>query len=129
MSTRKFSSNQEKQLAYKLGGKVTPNSGGTQFGGGDVLLDDWLIEAKTPMKPQTSFSIKEEWIEKAAEQAFEQNKNNSTLAFRFNPDGPDYFIIDFNTFKYLVELMSKDDWTEHDEAVEDTLFGSYFGQS
>ena len=128
MSTRKFSSNQEKQLAYKLGGKVTPNSGGTKFGGGDVLLDDWLIEAKTSMKSQNSFTIKKEWIEKAAEQAFEQNKNNSTLAFRFAPDGPDYFIIDFRTFKYLIELMSEDEWGVHDDAVEDTLFGSYHGQ-
>lgn len=108
MATRDFSSNQEKQLAKKLGGKVTPNSGGTRFGGGDVLLEDWLIEAKTPMKPQDSFTIKKEWITKASEQAFEQNKNNSTLAFRFTPDGPDYFVIDFKTFKQLVDLMEAD---------------------
>lgn len=108
MATRDFSSNQEKQLARKLGGKITPNSGGTKFGGGDVLLDDWLIEAKTPMKPQDGFTIKKEWIAKAAEQAFEQNKNNSTLAFRFTPDGPDYFVIDFNTFKMLLGLMEEE---------------------
>lgn len=109
MATRDFSSNQERHIAKKLGGKVTPNSGGTKFGGGDVLLDDWLIEAKTPMKSQDSFTIKKEWIEKASEQAFEQNKNNSTLAFRFSPDGQDYFVIDFKTFKLLLDYMEEED--------------------
>ena len=77
---------QEKHIAKVTGGKVQSNSGGTKFGGGDVHTDKFFIEAKTHIKSQTSFTIKKEWIDKMREQAYEQGKEESVLAFRFDPD-------------------------------------------
>lgn len=86
MATRDYSDKQEKHIAKVTGGRVQSNSGGTKFGGGDVHTDKFFIEAKTPTKEQTSFTIKKEWITKMREQAYEQGKEESVLAFRFNPN-------------------------------------------
>lgn len=86
MITRYFSDKQEKHIAKVTEGKVQSNSGGTKFGGGDVHTNKFFIEAKTPTKEQTSFTIKKEWIIKMREQAYEQGKEESVLAFRFDPD-------------------------------------------
>lgn len=86
MSTRYFSDKQEKHIAKVTGGKVQSNSGGTKFGGGDVHTNKFFIEAKTPTKEQTSFTIKKEWITKMREQAYEQGKEYGVLAFRFDPN-------------------------------------------
>lgn len=86
MSTRYFSDKQERRIAKVTGGRVQSNSGGTKFGGGDIHTDKFLIEAKTPTKEQTSFTIKKEWITKMREQAYEQGKEESVLAFRFDPN-------------------------------------------
>lgn len=99
---------QERDIARLLGGKVQSNSGGTRFGGGDVLTKDFFIEAKTPTKEQTSFSIKKEWIEKMREQMFEQGKHQGALAFRFDPEGEDYFVISSRLMKLLVEYFEKE---------------------
>lgn len=94
MTTRYFSGKQEKHIARVTGGKVQSNSGGTKFGGGDVHTDKFFIEAKTPTTFKKSFSIKEEWLHKAQEQAFEQGKEESVLAFRFRPDSnTDYYVL------------------------------------
>ena len=99
---------QERDIARLLGGKVQSNSGGTRFGGGDVLTKDFFIEAKTPTKEQTSFSIKKEWIEKMREQMCEQGKHQGALAFRFDPEGEDYFVISSRLMKLLVEYFEKE---------------------
>lgn len=103
-----YSASQERDIAKLLGGRVQSNSGGTRFGGGDVLTKDFFIEAKTPTKEQTSFSVKKEWIDKMAEQAFEQGKHFNALAFRFSPDGDDYFVINSRLMKLLVEYFEKE---------------------
>lgn len=100
-----YSASQERDIAKLLGGRVQSNSGGTRFGGGDVLTKEFFIEAKTPTKPQSSFSIKREWIDKMCEQAFEQGKYNHALAFRFDPEGNDYFVINSRLMKLLVEYI------------------------
>lgn len=86
MTTRDYSDKQEKHIAKVTGGRIQSNSGGTKFGGGDVHTDKFFIEAKTPTKEQTSFTIKKEWITKMREQAYEQGKEESVLAFRFDPN-------------------------------------------
>ena len=106
-STRFYSSQQEKEIAKRFNGKITPNSGGTRFGGGDVLLDDVFIEAKTCTKPQKGFTIKEDWLEKAKEQAFEQHKNHWILAFRFAPYGKDYYVVDKRSIDLLIEKIGE----------------------
>lgn len=103
-----YSASQERDIAKLLGGRVQSNSGGTRFGGGDVLTKDFFIEAKTPTKPQTSFSVKKEWIDKMREQMFEQGKYQSALAFRFDPEGEDYFVIDSKQMKMLVNYIEKE---------------------
>lgn len=104
ISAKRVSSLQEKKIKRSVGGNLPANSGGTRFGGGDVLTDHFLIEAKTPMEDKKSFSIKKDWITKAKEQAFEQGKDNFTLAFRFGPDQENFYVIDEKTFKMLNEL-------------------------
>lgn len=106
------SASQENDIARLLGGRVQSNSGGTRFGGGDVLTAQFFIEAKTPTKEQTSFSIKREWVHKMKEQAFEQGKYHSALAFRFDPDGEDYFVINSRLMKELVDHLEKEDADE-----------------
>ena len=104
-----YSASQENDIARLLGGRVQSNSGGTRFGGGDVQTAAFFIEAKTPTKEQTSFSIKREWINKMSEQAFEQGKYHYALAFRFAPDGSDYFVINSRLMRELVKYIEGDD--------------------
>ena len=102
-----YSASQEADIARLLGGHVQSNSGGTRFGGGDVHTAKFFIEAKTPTKEQTSFSIKREWMDKMFEQAFEQGKYHGALAFRFSPDGDDYFVINSRLMQELVKSMER----------------------
>ena len=102
---RDYSSCQEAEIAQLLGGRVQSNSGGTRFGGGDVHTAHFFIEAKTPTKEQSSFSVKKEWIEKMREQSFEQGKLYSALAFRFDPEGEDYFVINSRLMRELVKYL------------------------
>lgn len=104
-----FSASQERDIARMLEGKVQSNSGGTRFGGGDIHTKQFFIEAKTPTKEQTSFSVKKEWLDKMREQAFEQGKHHSALAFRFSPEGADYFVIDSRLMRELVNHLEKED--------------------
>ena len=62
--TRYYSDKQEKQVASRLRGKQTANSGATKFSKGDVLLEDFLVECKTKTKDSESFTIHKEWIDK-----------------------------------------------------------------
>lgn len=110
MATRDFSDIQEKHIAKVTGGTVQPNSGGTRFGGGDVHTRLFFIEAKTPMSEKQSFSIKKDWFKKMQEQAFEQGKRESVLAFRFEPHEKDYYVLTEKQFlEYLEYKESLDD--------------------
>lgn len=105
MNTRKFSSKQEKYIAELLGGKQQANSGATGFAKGDVITDNWLIECKTTTKPKSSFSIKKEWIDKNYIERVEMLKSYSAIAFQYEPDGTNYFVVDEATFKKLIERI------------------------
>ena len=96
---------QEKEVAKLVGGFVQPGSGGTSHGGGDVLTDNWFFECKTVITPKDSYSIKKFVIDKIKEQSFEQQKDYSALAFRFEPEGKDYFVIDSDTFRYAMKCI------------------------
>lgn len=98
MNTRKFSSKQEQYIAELLDGKQQSNSGATAYNKGDVITDDWLIECKTTTKPKSSFSIKKEWIDKNFVERVEMLKPYSAIAFQFEPNGTNYFVIDEKTF-------------------------------
>ena len=106
-SGKDYSESQESDIAKKLSGKTQSNSGGTRFGGGDVHTKQFLIEAKTPTKEQVSFSVKKEWIDKAGEQAFEQGKMYGVVAFRFKPEGDDYYVVSSQLFSELVNHVEE----------------------
>lgn len=107
-STRYFSNKQEKKVAKQVGGRKTANSGATMFSKGDVTISDlMLIECKTCVKEQRSFSIKKEWIEKNDEEKFAMGIENSALAFDFG-DGEQHYIIDAKLFRRLVDFLQKE---------------------
>lgn len=111
MNTRKYSKNQEKRVAKKLGGKVSSNSGATMFYKGDVSTQQFLIECKTATKEQQSFSIKKEWIEKNRQEAFAMGKPYSVLAFNFGGsalrNNENFYIIDENLFTLLKQYVEE----------------------
>ena len=101
-TTRESSTSQEKQISKSLNAKRTSNSGATTFGAkGDLLLENWTIEAKTVQKPQKSISIKKAWIEKLRIESLYNGKKHEALAIQFGPDEENFYIIDENTFKSL----------------------------
>lgn len=104
MNTRKYSDKQENKIAKLVNGVTTLNSGGTKYGGGDILTKTFLIEAKTSLKDKKSFSVKKEWLEKMQEQAFEQGKVNSALAIDFG-DGKNYYVITEKLFTELITYL------------------------
>lgn len=109
MLTRKEASNlHEKSVAKKfqnVGGKIVPSSGSGKFDGGDVSIGDdkdILIECKTVVSCKASFSIKKDWLSKIEEQRFEQGYKNCCLSFRFEPYGKNYYVVNEEFFKELV---------------------------
>ena len=110
MSTRDASNKQEKVIAKALGAGRTPNSGATKFDKGDLTIgQEWLIEAKTCMQPKKSFSIKQDWLKKLKEEQYATNKMYSSLCFDFGENTNRYYIIDEQTFKYIVEILGVDE--------------------
>jgi len=107
-STRFYSNKQEKHIAKVTGGKQTANSGATAFSKGDVRTDQFLIEAKTVIKEQKSFTIKREWLDKNEEERFAMGKDYSALAFNFG-DEKNFYVISEKLFVILLELLKKEE--------------------
>lgn len=106
LSTRYYSSQQEKAVAKIVGGKPTPNSGARPFQKGDVSTPghdegSWLLEAKTCMTSKQSFAIKKQWLETIKEEAFQAGKMNYALVFSFGPNQPNYYILSEDKFRQL----------------------------
>lgn len=117
-SNRYYSNKQEKSIVKAIGGRQTPNSGATRFVKGDVLLDEWLIEAKTLTAERQNFTIKKEWLSKMQEEAFAMGKSKSALAFNFG-DEENYYVINEKLFKCFLQLLEKEDrefWESIDPA-------------
>ena len=109
MTTRDYSDKQEKHIAKVTEGKIQSNSGGTKFGGGDVHTDKFFIEAKTPAIERKSFTIRKDWLEKMKEQAFEQGKEESVLAFRFDPNTDiDLYVLSQRQFLEYLRFKEQD---------------------
>ncbi len=109
MSTRYYSTRQEKKVAKAVKGRKTANSGATAFQKGDILTDTFLIECKTKVSDCKSFTIKEEWLLKNEEEAFAMGKNNSALVFDFGPSANKrYYIISERLFQVLQQYLEED---------------------
>lgn len=106
-STRYYSSKQEKHIAKSMNGNCVANSGATLFSKGDVKSDNWLFEAKTCMKEQSSFSIKKEWLDKLKSEAFAMNKYYYSLVFNFGDNTENYYIINERTMKEIKNLLEE----------------------
>lgn len=105
--TRYYSARQEEAVAKAVGGKRTPNSGATDFGGkSDVdIANLFNIECKTKTSNSESISIKKEWIHKNKREALFDGNPYSAIAFNFGPDGENYYIIDEYLFLELVDHL------------------------
>ena len=102
-TTRYYSAKQEDYIAKLVGGKRQSNSGATGLDKGDIITDSWLYEAKTSMTPKSSFSIKKEWFTKNNLERMEMHKPYSAVVFQFEPDGTNYFVLDEDTFKKMLD--------------------------
>lgn len=106
--TRYYSKQQEKKIAKAVGGKRQANSGATAFQKGDVITDQFLIEAKTKTTDCKSFTIKEDWLLKNEEEAFAMNRD-SALCFDFGPSANKrYYIVSERLFDLLQQYMRED---------------------
>ena len=106
--TRYYSKQQEKKIAKAVGGKRQANSGATAFQKGDVITDQFLIEAKTKTTDCKSFTIKEDWLLKNEEEAFAMGRE-SALCFDFGPSANKrYYIISERLFDLLQQYMRED---------------------
>lgn len=102
--TRTYSDKQEKRIAKEFKGVQTKNSGATKFQKGDVVLDNFLIEAKTRTTDRDSISIKKDWLEKNLKESMFMGKKYNALMFNFGPtSSKNYVIIDEDTFKELLD--------------------------
>lgn len=106
-STRYYSALQEKELADILDMRQQVNSGATTFDKGDVYDEDILLDAKTTIKAQGSFSLKEDWFQKVKEEAFAMGKMFSGIAIRFSPRGKDYIALPVEDFKTFYEAWKE----------------------
>ena len=106
-STRYYSNLQESYIAKKFNLQKQSNSGAGLFNKGDLIDKDCslLVECKTTTAPKSSFSIKKEWIEKNKQEAFSQGLTNYCIAFNFEPNGKNYFIIDEKLFIDFIEYL------------------------
>lgn len=108
-STRYYSDRHEKSVCKALGGLQQSNSGAGLFKKGDVVVKDasLLVECKTCMTDKDSFSIKKEWISKNKKEAFEVGLDHSCVAFNFGPDSINYYVIDENLMRQLVNHLEE----------------------
>jgi len=105
--TRYYSKQQEKKIAKAVDGKRQANSGATAFQKGDVITDQFLIEAKTKTKDCKSFTVKEDWLLKNEEEAFAMNRE-SALCFDFGPSANKrYYVISERQFDLLQQCLEE----------------------
>lgn len=105
--TRYYSSRQEKQVAKIVGGKVNANSGAAPFVAGDVVDDNILIECKTTTKETNSYTVKKTILDKIKQEAYQMGKDHAVVAFNFEPNGENFFILSTKFYKELLELYKK----------------------
>ena len=109
-TTRYYSDLHEKSVCKALGARQQPNSGAGKFNKGDVVIDNasLLIECKTSMTEKNSISLKKEWIEKNKEEAFSLRLQNHCICINFGPQTQNYYLIDEQMMKYLVDKLEEE---------------------
>lgn len=112
-TNRWYSSRQEQEVAKKVGGRQTANSGATPLSKEDIVNDLFTFECKTKTKNSDSFTLKREWFDKQIAENIQMCKPYKALVFNFGPDKPyneNHYIIDESLFLELLEyLRAKND--------------------
>lgn len=103
MTGKEISLEQEERLAKLFGGNRTPRSGGGAWKKGDVLSEDWFIEAKTTVKPSLSYSVNKAILDKADHERAEMHKPYAALAFTLGESREDYFVVSAKTMRAIIE--------------------------
>ncbi len=118
---RVYSDKHEKQVAKELGGYQVSNSGAGKFHKGDVIVPSasLLVECKTPTTERKSFAISKNWIKKNKEERFENRLSNSAIAFNFEPDGENYYVIDSILMKFLIVKLEEEENNYKEQLVND----------
>jgi hypothetical protein len=62
----------ERQVAKRIGAKLTPNSGARPGAKGDMVVGEFLVEAKSTM--HESMSIKRAWLSNVVDEALKAGK-------------------------------------------------------
>lgn len=101
--TKYFSSQQERRIAKSLDGTNDLQSGGGKFIKSDVVLEEWVIEAKTKVVPQSSITIHKDWFTSVEQDRADMKKSYAAVCFSFG-DGKDYYAMDEKTFKFLLAI-------------------------
>lgn len=101
--TRFYSKRQEDQIAKSLGGSRQLNSGATKFAKGDVIVDEWVIEAKTKVTPSETLVFHKDWMTSVEEERKDMLKSYAAVCFSFG-DGENYYAMDEKTFKFLLSI-------------------------
>ena len=104
--TRSYSKAQETNVAKKLNGKCTPNSGATKFSKGDVLTEKFTLECKTKMSESNSITLHKDWLTKNEKECLFMGKLYSALVFNFGPNQKNYYVIDEYLFQDLVDYLN-----------------------
>jgi hypothetical protein len=112
---KKASQKQEKTLAKKLGGKVTPGSGAFGFHKGDVKTSDYLVEAKFTDKQEYRLTLKT-W-NKIENEASDINKT-ALMEVMLDQDGEPINLI----------LISPMDLFDKANLDEDTFLEQFFSE-
>lgn len=107
---QKRSKKQEQRITKSLNqikeeARTQMASGSIWFAKSDVVSKQFQIEAKTKAKACKSISVKKEWMDKVATEAFEARKTPA-LAFSFG-DSTDYFILRDKDFLAMVEELNE----------------------
>lgn len=108
--TRYYSNKQEKAVARAIGGRQTANSGATAYDKGDVTVGDrlgWMIECKTCVKDQKSFTMQKEWFDKNLDESMYMKKDHSAVVFNFGPNSKNYYVVDETTFNVMKDLLER----------------------
>lgn len=105
---RYFSKKQETKVARELEMKCTPNSGATSFDKGDVKDNHLLLECKTCTKPQSSMTVKKEWLTNIKKEQYQMNKSMSGVVIDFGVNKDQYVILTMEDFKQLYELYKRE---------------------
>ncbi len=106
--TRYFSKKQENKVAKDLNMRCTLNSGATSFDKGDVKDDYLLLECKTCTKPQSSMSVKKDWLTTIKKEQYQKNKSLSGVVIDFGVTKEQYVILTMEDFKTLYELYKRE---------------------